>query len=95
MPMGRAARRVPTPNHETSCASLFGLLRQHLSPVSPSARQSQKISDVVASVDLVIATMAKALARGDHVEIRDFGALLVKIRQPTIDAVPGQARLCR
>ncbi len=52
-----------------------------------------KISDVAASVDLVIAAIAKALARGDRVEIRHFGAFLVKVRQPTIGRNPrsGQA----
>ncbi len=40
MPAGRAARRVPAPNCETSCDSLCGWLSQRLSPVSPSARQS-------------------------------------------------------
>jgi integration host factor subunit beta len=47
-----------------------------------------KGGDVVASVDLVIAAIAKALARGDRVEIRDFGAFLVKVRQPKIGRNP-------
>ena len=47
-----------------------------------------KGGDVVASVDLVIAAIAKALACGDRVEIRDFGAFSVKTRQPKIGRNP-------
>ena len=44
--------------------------------------------DVLASVDLVISAIAKALACGDRVEIRDFGAFSVKTRQPKIGRNP-------
>lgn len=47
-----------------------------------------KSGDVLASVDLVIAAIAKALACGDRVEIRDFGAFVVKVRQPKIARNP-------
>ncbi len=47
-----------------------------------------KRGDVVASVDLVIAAVAKALASGGRVEIRGFGVFSVKTRQPTTGRNP-------
>jgi integration host factor subunit beta len=47
-----------------------------------------KGGDVVASVDLVIAAIAKALASGGRVEIRDFGAFVVKVRQSKVGRNP-------
>lgn len=38
--------------------------------------------DIVQSVDIILETMAKALASGHRVEIRGFGSLSTRQRQP-------------
>jgi len=38
--------------------------------------------DVIQSVDIIIETMTKALANGQRIEIRGFGSLSARQRQP-------------
>ena len=44
--------------------------------------------DITQSVDIIIETMARALANGQRVEIRAFGSLSTRQRQPKVTKNP-------
>lgn len=57
---------------EQICAGLGGLMKK----------------DIALSVDIILETMAKALANGQRVEIRGFGSFSTRERQPKVTKNP-------